>query len=95
MREKTIENRLKIEVERIGGKAWKLTCPGVNGVPDRLIILPGGRIIFIELKAPGGLTSFIQKHRLKELSDLGCEVLCIDSIEKVMILMEGIKSEIL
>ena len=84
MREKIIENRLKKEVERIGGKAWKLTSPGVVGVPDRLIILPKGRIIFVELKAPGRMVTPIQKHRLKELSDLGCEVLCIDSIKKVL-----------
>ena len=84
MREKIIENRLKIEIEKKSGKAWKLTSPGVVGVPDRLIILPGGRIIFVELKVPGKVLTSIQKFRFKELSDLGCEVLCIDSIEKVM-----------
>lgn len=84
MREKIIENRLKNEVEKKSGKAWKLTSPGVVGVPDRLVILPGGRVIFVELKAPGKSCRPIQEFRIKELSDLGCEVLIIDSIEKVV-----------
>lgn len=40
-------------VKRLGGLALKLECPGYTGVPDRLILLPGGRVRFVELKAPG------------------------------------------
>mgnify|MGYP001603998362 CR=1 FL=1 len=53
MRESGIEKRLKKEIEKIGGKALKFVSPGVIGVPDRIVLLPHGKIIFVELKAPG------------------------------------------
>ena len=53
MREKTIEAKLVQAVRTKGGLALKFTSPGFDGVPDRLVLLPGGRIAFIELKAPG------------------------------------------
>ncbi len=53
MRETTVEHRFRDEVKKRGGKAIKLVSPGNNGVPDRLIILPDGRTIYAELKAPG------------------------------------------
>lgn len=53
MREKTIEAKLVQAVRTKGGLAPKFTSPGLDGVPDRLVLLPGGRIAFIELKAPG------------------------------------------
>ena len=83
MKESSIENRLGIEIKKLGGKSWKFVSPGVVGVPDRLILLPGGRSIFIELKAPGKKLSPIQKYRAKELAELGFDVLCIDSVEKI------------
>ena len=51
MREKTIEAKLVQAVRTKGGLAPKFTSPGLDGVPDRLVLLPGGRIAFIELKA--------------------------------------------
>ena len=53
MREKSIESRLAAEVRRRGGLAPKFVSPGLDGVPDRLILLPGGKIAFAELKSPG------------------------------------------
>ncbi|KZL94353.1 VRR-NUC domain-containing protein [Clostridium magnum] len=84
MYEARIEKRLKKEVEKIGGKALKFVSPGVSGVPDRIVLLPHGKIIFIELKATGEKPRAIQDYRAKELRALGFRVECIDSIEKIM-----------
>lgn len=83
MQESSIERRLKVEVERLGGKCLKFVSPGVVGVPDRIVLLSHGRIIFVELKAPGKKLSPIQEYRAKELRKLGFRVECIDSVEKV------------
>ena len=53
MRENEIERYLKKRVETEGGKCWKWVSPGRRGVPDRMVLLPGGRLLFVELKAPG------------------------------------------
>ena len=83
MEESRIEKRLKKEIEKLGGKALKFVSPGVSGVPDRIVLLPQGRIIFVELKAPGKKPRPIQKYRIKELTTLGFRVEIIDSIEGV------------
>ena len=53
MLEKEIEKKLRQPIRQMGGLYLKLVCPGFTGVPDRLILLPGGRVVFVELKAPG------------------------------------------
>jgi hypothetical protein len=83
LEESKIENRLKKEIELIGGKALKFVSPGMSGVPDRIVLLPHGRIVFIELKAPGKKPRPIQIKRIKELKDLGFDVRVIDSIDGV------------
>lgn len=95
MKESRIEKRLKKEIELIGGKALKFVSPGVSGVPDRIVLLPHGRIIFIELKAPGEKLRAIQEYRVKQIEELGFEVRVIDSIEGIMKLTsEVIGSEV-
>lgn len=84
MEEQKIERRLRKEIELISGKALKFVSPGVSGVPDRIVLLPGGKLIFVELKAPGKKLSPIQEVRKKELEKLGFKVKVIDSIEKVL-----------
>ena len=54
MRERDVEKVLVDEVRRLGGRAYKWTSPGNAGVPDRMVIMPGHRPIFVELKADGG-----------------------------------------
>jgi hypothetical protein len=81
--ESVIEKRLKKEIEKIGGKALKFISPGMSGVPDRIILLPHGRIVFVELKAPGEKRRKLQEYRAKGLEKLGFRVECIDSIEGV------------
>lgn len=79
MLETTIESRLKKEVEKRGGKAMKFVSPGLRGVPDRIILLPGARTIFVELKAPGEVREPLQVKRALELHELGYPVYCLDS----------------
>lgn len=94
MNEQTIEKRLKKEIELIGGKALKFISPGVSGVPDRIVLLPHGRIYFIELKAPGQKPRAIQCQRIKELKKLGFDVRVLDSIEGVIRFVEEVGDEI-
>lgn len=83
MREQTVENRLVKEVEKLGGLCWKFVSPGVAGVPDRLVLLPSGKIVFVELKAPGQKARKLQEYRHKQLRKLGFRVEIIDSMEGV------------
>lgn len=70
--EKEIEQKLKKMVERHGGLCLKWVCPGWLGVPDRICLLPGGTVIFVELKRPkGGKRSRMQVWWAQKLSDLG------------------------
>ncbi len=91
MLESKIEKRLKKEIELIGGKAKKFVSPGSSGEPDRIVLLPQGRIFFIETKAPNEKLRALQKHRAKELRTLGFDVRCIDSIEGVMEFISEVK----
>lgn len=70
--EKDIEKSLGRMVGRHGGMCCKWVCPGWAGVPDRILLLPGGRIIFVELKRPdGGKRSPLQIWWSRKLRDLG------------------------
>ena len=72
VREREIETKLTTLVTRYGGQCLKWVCPGWTGVPDRIILLPGGSIIFVELKRPkGGRESPMQKWWRRRLLDLG------------------------
>ena len=70
--EKDIERALRVMVERRGGLCMKWVCPGWAGVPDRIILLPGGRVLFAELKRPrGGKVAPIQAYWAKKLGKMG------------------------
>lgn len=70
--EKDIEQALRKMVEQHGGQCLKWVCPGWSGVPDRIVLLPGGRVIFVETKRPkGGQLSELQKWWAKKLLGLG------------------------
>ena len=71
MREKDIEKILVNGVKDVGGRAYKWVSPGNNGVPDRIVILPEGRIVFVELKTESGTLSSLQRAQIKRLRELG------------------------
>ena len=81
--EKQIERGLKKIVEAAGGRAWKFVSPGTSGVPDRIVLLPGGRILFVEVKDTGKKLGPMQILRKRQLETLGFEVRVIDSRELV------------
>lgn len=76
--EKDIEKMMRKKIEQMGGQFLKFTSPGNNGVPDRIAILPGGRIWFVELKDDGGQVRKIQERWKRELCDLGCRAVIIE-----------------
>ena len=89
MREKGIEQKLVKEVKAEGGIAPKFVSPGYDGMPDRLVILPGGRMAFVEVKAPGKKPRPLQISRHKMLKRLGCRVFVLDDVSEIkMILRE-------
>ena len=83
MREKTIEEHLVKAVRLMGGLAPKFVSPGLDGVPDRLLLLPDGRMAFAELKAPGKQLRPLQIRRKRQLETLGFRVFIIDSTDQI------------
>ena len=83
MLEKTIETALVKHVKALGGMAEKFTSPSKRSVPDRLVTLPGGQIIFVELKAPGKKPTPKQELDHQRRRDLGCDVRVISTLEEV------------
>lgn len=83
MLERDIEQYLVRRIKRLGGMAEKFTSPGRRSVPDRLVTLPGNRIIFVELKAPGKRPTDNQFRDHQRRLELGCDVLVLDSKEAV------------
>lgn len=90
MQEKYIEQKLVATVKRRGGIAPKFVSPGIDGMPDRIVLLPMGRIAFVECKATGKKMRPLQNKRKKQLEALGFLVYCLDDIEQI----GGILSEI-
>lgn len=83
MYESAFERKLCDHIKSLGGKAFKWVSPGARGVPDRIAILPGGKVIFIEVKRPGvsdGL-SVRQRKIFALLEGLGCTVWRISDME--------------
>lgn len=79
--EKDVEAALVRRVKALGGLCEKFTSPGRRSVPDRIITLPGGKIVFVECKAPGKKPTIKQYMDHEMRRALGCEVLVIDNIE--------------
>lgn len=88
--EKAIESYLSRQVKSIGGMCIKLANTGFNGIPDRLILC-NGKAFLVELKAPSGRLSEVQKARHKQLNEIGFEVATLWNFEQVDRFMERIK----
>ena len=92
MREKVIEQKLISAVRRAGGLALKFISPGFDGVPDRLILLPDGRVAFAEVKAPGKKPRPLQIHRMEQLRNLGFKAFVIDDVNQIGGMIDEIQS---
>lgn len=79
VREDVIERHLVNEVKKAGGIAYKFVSPGRRAVPDRLVLLPGGKVIFVECKAPGEKPRPDQLREHARLFALGHQVIVLDS----------------
>ena len=83
MRENEVERQLSLAVKRMGGMAVKFVSPGLDGVPDRIVLLPGRKMAFVELKAPGKRLRVLQEKRKKQLEELGYPVYVIDGVGQI------------
>jgi len=83
MLERDIEKALVRKVRSLGGLCEKYVSPARRSVPDRLVSLPGGRIIFVELKAPGKVPTENQKRDHEKRRALGCDVRIIDTLGEI------------
>jgi hypothetical protein len=81
IRERDVEQALVRHMRICGGLALKFISPGVDGVPDRICLWPGGRIAFAEVKRPGAKPRPLQIRRMAQLRELGFSVAVIDSPE--------------
>ena len=83
MREKVIEQKLSLMVKKRGGICPKFVSPGYDGMPDRIVLLPGCHFAFVEVKAPGQKPRPLQIARHKLLTRLGFKVYVLDNEEQI------------
>lgn len=92
--EKDIETTLKRRVEYVGGKCIKFFSASETGIPDRIVIIPGGKIFFVELKRPdGGRLSAMQKFQISRLKELGCRVRVVKNYQDIEDLIKETQEE--
>ena len=92
MREKSIEVKLVDAVKTAGGVCWKFTSPGTAGIPDRIVLLPSGRIAFVEVKASGEKLRPLQCLRIRTLRRLGFKAFVLDSPEQIGGIIDAIQT---
>lgn len=90
MKEKEIEKILVCEAKKLGGRAYKWVSPGNNGVPDRIVILPGQAPVFVELKTRRGTLTALQMAQIARLEDLGQKVWVVRGIAGLVRFFNGI-----
>ena len=95
MREKVIEHALVMATRSKGGIAPKFISPGFAGMPDRLVLLPHGRMGFVELKAPGRKPRPLQLARHRLLRRLGFKVYVIDDTRQIAVVLNEIGGDAL
>jgi hypothetical protein len=92
MREKQIEQKLVKAVKNMGGIAPKLVCPGFDGMPDRIVLLPGGHMAFVEVKAPGEKPRPLQMARHGLLRRLGFKLYVLDDEQQIGGILDEIRA---
>jgi len=92
MNEKQIEQALVRKVKAMGGIAPKFVSPGFDGMPDRLVLFPGGLIAFVEVKAPGKKPRAIQTARHEMLRRMGFLVYVLDDPDQIGGMLDEIRA---
>lgn len=92
MREKAIERKLTLMVKKRGGICPKFVSPGYDGMPDRIILLPGYHFAFVEVKVPGEKSRPLQLSRHNLLRRLGFPVYVLDGVEQIGGILDEIQS---
>ena len=92
MRESTLEHHLVTETKKRGGIALKFVSPGIDGMPDRLVLLPHGKFAFVEVKAPGRTLRPLQVRRIGQLRELGYLAYCLDHPDQIGGILDEIQS---
>ena len=90
MRESVIEARLVRLVRSRGGLCFKFVSPGNPGVPDRIVITPEGRTVYVELKTEAGRLAAIQKWQQEEMRKRGAEVRTLKGLDQVLAFVEEV-----
>lgn len=93
MPESEIERKLGREIKKLGGLYYKFVSPNLPGVPDRIVIMPGGRVIFVELKTEIGRLSNIQKWVIEEMRQRGADVRVIKGWPAARAFLDELKEE--
>lgn len=88
--EKKIETYLRVQVKKVGGKAYKFVSPAQRSVPDRIVVMPEGVISFVEVKRTGGRITEGQKFELEHLRVLGCHATTVWSKADVDYLIKSL-----
>ena len=91
MKERDVEVLLRDGVKQLGGKAYKWVSPGNAGVPDRIVILPGGKVIFVELKQENGRLTRLQKVQQLTLRRMGVAAVTLRGAEDVKVYLDVLK----
>lgn len=92
MREKIIEQKLVKAVKAMGGISPKFISPGFDGMPDRIVLLPGGQMAFVEVKSPGEEPRALQLARHKLLRNLGFKVFVLDDETQIGRILDEIRA---
>ena len=92
MREKTIEHKLTIAVKNMGGIAVKFVSPGFDGMPDRIVLIPGGYMGFVEVKSMGCKPRPLQLARHRLLRGLGFKVYVLDDEQQIGGILDEIRT---
>ena len=90
LNEKFLEQKLMKRAAAQGGWALKLVCPGTSGVPDRLVLMPGGIAAFVEVKAPGEKPRALQLVQMRKLKQLGFPVFVLDDADQIETILEEV-----
>ncbi|GKX27863.1 hypothetical protein SH1V18_03430 [Vallitalea longa] len=94
MNEKLIEKKLREKIKELGGRAEKFIPTYFVGAPDRIVLMPGGRVYWVETKSTGDKLRSIQQTRKRQLEKLGFKCYKVDSKQALDRFIEEVKKDV-